>query len=29
MEQSSEGIAIADTEGNLIHVNHAWIEMHG
>jgi PAS domain S-box-containing protein len=29
VEQSSEGIAITDTEGNLIYVNHAWIEMHG
>jgi PAS domain S-box-containing protein len=29
VEQSSEGIAIAGMKGNLIHVNHAWIEMHG
>jgi PAS domain S-box-containing protein len=29
VEQSSEGMAIADMEGNLIHVNQAWVEMHG
>jgi PAS domain S-box-containing protein len=29
VEQSSEGMAIADTEGNLIYVNQAWVEMHG
>lgn len=29
VEQSSEGMAIADAEGNLIYINRAWIEMHG
>ena len=29
VEQSSEGMAVADMEGNLIYVNHAWVEMHG
>jgi PAS domain S-box-containing protein len=29
VEQSSEGMAIADIEGNLMYVNHAWAEIHG
>jgi PAS domain S-box-containing protein len=29
VEQSSEGMAIAYMEGNLMHVNQAWAEMHG
>jgi len=29
VEQSSEGMAVADLEGNLIYVNQAWVEMHG
>ncbi|MEZ4577665.1 MAG: PAS domain S-box protein [Desulfobacterales bacterium] len=29
MEQSLEGMAIADTEGVLINVNQTWAEMHG
>jgi len=29
VEQSSEGMAIADMEGSLMHVNQAWAEMHG
>ncbi|MBW1783680.1 MAG: PAS domain S-box protein, partial [Deltaproteobacteria bacterium] len=29
VEQSSEGMALADMEGNLIYVNQAWAEMHG
>ena len=29
VEQSSEGMAIADLEGKLIFVNKAWAEMHG
>jgi len=28
VEQSSEGMAIADLEGNLMYVNPAWAEMH-
>ena len=28
VEQSSEGMAIADLEGKLIYVNPAWIKMH-
>ena len=29
VEQSSEGIAIADLDGNLLYLNRAWTEMHG
>jgi two-component system, NtrC family, sensor kinase len=29
VEQSSEGMAVADLEGNLIFVNQAWAHMHG
>jgi PAS domain S-box-containing protein len=29
VEQSTEGMAIADLEGNLIFINKAWCEMHG
>ena len=29
VEQSSEGMAIADLEGNLKYANHTWADMHG
>lgn len=29
VEQSSEGMAIADLEGKLMYVNPSWVEMHG
>ena|GEM_PF-4106298 len=29
VEQSSEGMTIADLEGNLLSVNRAWVQMHG
>lgn len=29
VEQVGEGIALADLEGNLLHVNPAWAQMHG
>jgi PAS domain S-box-containing protein len=29
VEQSSEGMAIADLKGNLMYVNQAWVKMHG
>lgn len=29
VEQSSEGMAVCDLEGNLLFVNHAWAWMHG
>ncbi|MCJ7801434.1 MAG: PAS domain S-box protein, partial [Candidatus Marinimicrobia bacterium] len=29
VEQSTEGMALADLEGNLLFVNKAWVEMHG
>ncbi|MCK4655306.1 MAG: PAS domain S-box protein [Candidatus Cloacimonetes bacterium] len=29
VEQSSEGMAIADLEGRLLYVNNTWVQMHG
>jgi len=29
VQQSSEGTAVADLEGNIMYANHAWADMHG